>query len=148
MLLIKNLTKKKIDKKFLRSAEKKTLSDLDMDGGIEISLVVCGEKMIRTLNRVWRGKDRSTDVLSFSAGKKENSEKFIAAPDKAIRLGEIFICHPVAEKQAREYGYSLKEEMARLLVHGILHLAGYDHEKSRAEEKKMLKLQEKILNQI
>lgn len=148
MLLIRNLTKNKIDEIFLRSIEKKTLSRLNMGGGIEISLVVCGEKRIRTLNRVWRGKDRLTDVLSFGVEEIKNSDKFIAAPDKTSLLGEIFICYPVAGKQARRYGYALKEEMSRLLVHGILHLAGYDHEKSAKEEKRMMELQEKIVAKI
>jgi probable rRNA maturation factor len=143
MLLIRNLTKKKIDEKFLRSAEEKTLSSLNRKNSIEISLVVCGEKMIKDLNRVWRGENRPTDVLSF--GGKEAKKDFKPAPDGIVHFGEIFICYPVAEKQSRKYGYSIKEEMARLLVHGILHLAGYDHEKNKAEEKKMLTLQEKIV---
>lgn len=148
MLLIRNLTKKKIDEKFLRLIGKKTLFCLKVDSSVEISIVICGEKRIRTLSRVWRGKNKATDVLSFSAEENKNSKEFIAAPDKAIRLGEIFICYPVAEKQAREYGYSVKEEISRLLVHGILHLAGYDHEKSKKEEEKMFALQEKIIAKI
>lgn len=146
MLLIKNLTRKKIDEKFLRLIEKKTLFSLNMKGGAEISLVICGEKRIRTLNRVWRRKNRPTDVLSFSG--KEAKKGFKPAPDRIIHLGEIFICYPIAEKQARKYGYALKEEMLRLLVHGILHLAGYDHEKSKKEEKRMMELQEKIVGKF
>lgn len=148
MLLIRNLTKKKIDEKLLHLVEKKTLSSLNMNGSREISLVVCGEKRIRTLNRVWRGKNRPTDVLSFGVEENKNSKRFIAAPDRIGCLGEVLICYSVALKQARRYGCSLNEEMARLLVHGILHLAGYDHEKGGKEKEKMLALQEKILGKI
>lgn len=148
MLLIRNLTKKKIDEKFLHLVEKKTLSGLNMNGSREISLVICGEKRIRTLNRVWRGKNRLTDVLSFGVEENKNSKWFIAAPDRIGYLGEVFICYSVVLKQARRYDCSLNEEMARLLVHGILHLAGYDHEKEEKEKKKMLVLQEKILGKI
>ncbi|MBU3965516.1 rRNA maturation RNase YbeY [Patescibacteria group bacterium] len=144
MLLVKNLTRRKFDKRFLLKAEKRCLREIGIKNKTEISLVICGKKKIRNINRLYRKKDKITDVLSFGDQKPD----FIAAPDGTLRLGEIFICYPVAEKQARQYGYSAKEEMARLLIHGILHLAGYDHEKSAREAKKMFKLQEKIIAKI
>ncbi|MDP3057046.1 MAG: rRNA maturation RNase YbeY [bacterium] len=150
MLLIKNLTKSKVDEKFFRSIAGKTLENLPKLAKsakkIEISLVIIGEKRMKGLNRIWRGKNKATDVLSFE--NQKNKFNFIAPPDDIIHLGQIFICYPVASRQARQYGYSIREEAARLLIHGILHLAGYDHEKNADQEKKMLGLQEKILGKI
>lgn len=185
MLLVKNLTRRKFDERFLRKVEKRCLKEIGIKneapqthargisnflGGAEsaeagkkphllkdlqtrvsakadkteISLVICGEKKIKNLNRFYRKKDKITDVLSFGDQKSD----FIAAPDGTLRLGEIFICYPVAERQAQKAGHSLEKEMAVLLVHGILHLAGHNHEKSAREAKKMFKLQKKIIAKI
>lgn len=160
MLLIKNFTKTKIDKNFLQKVAGKTLDNLPKykksNKKIEIELVVIGEKRMKSLNRDWRGKDKATDVLSFENQKPllcqgyggQAKIKFIIPPNKIINLGQIFICYPVAKRQAMRYGASMQEEIAKLLVHGILHLAGYNHEKNAKEEKTMMDLQEKILCKI
>lgn len=158
MLFIKNFTKYKINKKFLEKIERiaiKNISELREKPKIEIDLAIIGEKRMQRLNHVWRGKDKPTDVLSFESASgrtKERSRKkefkFIFPPDNILHLGEIFICAPVAERQAKEDNLSFDCESAILLVHGILHLAGYDHEKSAAEAKKMFDLQNKIIKKI
>jgi probable rRNA maturation factor len=88
-------------------------------GDPEIVVVFVGTKAIRTLNRKYRRKDRPTDVLSFRIGKKGADGKFY--------LGDIVISVPVAAKQARTGGHSLERELEVLVLHGFLHLAGYDH---------------------
>ena len=88
-------------------------------GDPEIGLVFVGTKAIRTLNRKYRRKDRPTDVLSFRIGKKGADEKFY--------LGDIVISVPAAAKQARNGRHSLERELEVLVLHGFLHLAGYDH---------------------
>lgn len=158
MLLIKNFTKNKINEKFLRQAEEKAVGNIPgikSAADLEIELVVVGEKRMRSLNRAWRKKDKPTDVLSFgSAGGRTkdnlivNGSKFIMPPDNIIHLGQIFICYSVAARQARGDGHSLDKEMAILLIHGILHLAGFDHEKSAPEARKMFGLQEKIAGKL
>ncbi len=152
MLYIKNLTHLKINEKFLQNVAEKVLKNLPKLAKkikkIEIDLVVIGEKRMRSLNRGWRGKDKATDVLSFGNEGKNVKLKFVIPTDGTINLGQIFICAFVAARQARQYGASNQEEIARLLVHGILHLAGYDHEKNAKEDKKMMELQEKILREI
>lgn len=152
MLVVNNLTKSKISEKFLQGVAEKALKNLPKllkdNKKSEIELVIIGEKKMRSLNRDWRGKDKVTDVLSYESRKREVESgkfKFVFPPDGVVRLGQIFICASVAARQAREYGCSFQEEISRLLVHGILHLAGYDHEKNIKEEKKMMDLQEKIL---
>ena len=83
-----------------------------------LSVLLCGDVRMRTLNRVWRGKDVPTDVLSFPAGE--------AGP--APFLGDVAIDVPYAARQARRLGHSLRREVQVLLAHGILHLLGHDHE--------------------
>jgi probable rRNA maturation factor len=110
-------------------------------GVINIALV--GPKTIQNLNSKYRNKSKPTDVLSFSRMETVTSP-FPADSD----LGDVLICWDVAKKQALEYKVSTQEELARLTVHGVLHLFGYDHERSRLEEKKMFRLQDKILKQL
>jgi len=78
------------------------------------SLILCSDYFIRKLNRSYRGKDKPTDVLSFEFG-------------DADLLGEIYISLQRAKAQARAYGLTYEEELKRLLIHGLLHLMGYDH---------------------
>ena len=81
---------------------------------------------MRTLNRRYRGKDRTTDVLSFPlrSARFRNIQSHV--------LGDIVLCIPAAERQAKTAGETVADEVCRLLVHGYLHLLGYDHEKSTA----------------
>ena len=86
---------------------------------IEISVLFCGDRRMRTLNRRYRRKDRSTDVLAFPAGGE--------------LLGDIVVSIPYASRQARRRGEPASREIDRLLVHGLLHLSGYDHETDNGE---------------
>ena len=86
-----------------------------------VSIVLAGDAGVRRLNREFRGKDASTDVLSFPSGVSE-------LPDGTRPLGEIVISVPQAERQAEAAGHSLASELRLLVIHGYLHLLGYDHE--------------------
>ena len=86
----------------------------------EVGILFTGDAEIRRLNRTFRGKDRPTDVLAFPDGRAE-----ITFP---ARLGDIAVSIPGAGRNARRAGHSLRREVSVLLVHGFLHLAGYDHE--------------------
>ncbi len=96
------------------------------------------------LNRRYRGKNKSTDVLSFS---NINKDRFILPKGERIEAGDIFICPAVAKKQAKQEGHSFSREMQRLYVHGLLHLLGYRHGRA-ADRKKMLGLQANILKKM
>lgn len=88
----------------------------------DITIVLTTDRAIRTLNRKYRGKDRPTDVLSFAIGDGlQQGEPF----------GDVVISVESARRQAREYDAPLRTEMLRLLVHGTLHLCGYDHHERR-----------------
>ena len=104
------------------------------------SIVFVDEETIQDLNRKYRNIDKVTDVLSFAfednAKIDYNSVRF---------LGEIYICIPRMRNQAKDYGHTEERELGFLVVHGLLHLLGYDH-MTKEDEKKMFGLQELILN--
>lgn len=87
-----------------------------------VSVLFCSDARMKTLNRRWRGKDRSTDVLAFPAGGAANGF-----------LGDIVISVPYAAREARKRREPAAREIDRLLVHGLLHLMGYDHETDDGE---------------
>jgi probable rRNA maturation factor len=114
---------------------------------IRVSLLVCGNQKIKKLNRDFRNKDKITDVLSFPAhesirGGVDGSQLF----DGELFLGDMAICLPRARKQAKAFDISLWDEFIHLFFHGMLHLIGYDHEISPAEERLMQALEDKSLS--
>jgi rRNA maturation RNase YbeY len=96
---------------------------------------------MRDLNSRYRGIDRSTDVLSFPL-----SEGSLTACDGL--LGDIVICVPRTVSQSAEYGVAFYDELLRLLVHGLLHLLGYDHEKGAYQKRKMEIKERELLNAL
>jgi probable rRNA maturation factor len=121
MIEINNLTALQIDKKFLEKVSQKVLEkEKQKDKNLSIALV--GQGRIRELNKRYRGKNRVTDVLAF--------------PDKELGLGEIVICLREVKKNAKRFSLTFEKELAQVLIHGILHLLGYDHEKTDAQAKK------------
>jgi len=108
----------------------------------ELSVVFVGDRAMRSLNRRYRGKDRTTDVLSFPM--REGAYQDI----QSHVLGDIVISIPTAEKQARAAGTAFPREIDRLLVHGLLHLLGYDHERSPTDEKTMRRMESLYLKRI
>lgn len=109
----------------------------------ELSLTFTDDLEIAILNEQYRHKEGPTDVLSFS---QLEGEDFGAAP---MTLGDVIISVDTAERQAEEYGVTLEAELDRLLVHGILHLFGYDHENVPEEEaQEMRRLEEEILGEM
>jgi len=117
---------------------KRTNKLFKLSGANEISLAVIGRSEMRKLNKIYRGKDKATDVLSFEDGEQQGSKTF---------LGEILICWPYLQTQAREMHHSNQKEFMVLFIHGLLHLLGYDHIKA-GDAKKMKPLEAKILQYI
>ena len=110
----------------------------------EVSIVLIGSEAVQKLNRDYRGVDEPTDVLSFCMMlQQENEPSFIPSPDGITHLGEVIISYPQAARQANEQKHSVKQELALLLIHGILHLLGYDHE--HPEEEARMRVREKEL---
>lgn len=98
----------------------------------EAGVVVVDDGIISDLNRRFRGEGRPTDVLSF--GTRESAEEpFVSPPDGVVRLGEVIISFETAARQAHDAGHPILDELSHLLVHGLLHLLGYDHEREDDE---------------
>jgi len=104
--------------------------------------VITGDRAVQTLNRSYRGEDAPTDVLSFAL--TEGGQDFVLPPDGLLRLGEVVVSLPTARRQAQEAGRPVEEELAHLVVHGLLHLLGYDHREER-EEREMRAREEPLL---
>ncbi len=94
-------------------------------GDAGVGVVITGDAMVRDLNRRFRGEDARTDVLSFS--QREDAGEFVLPPGESSHLGDVIVSLPASRRQAKQAGHSLERELALLLVHGLLHLLGYDH---------------------
>ena len=143
-ILIKNQQKIiKINQRKIREIVKKVLQHLRIDEKTEVSILFTDDKFIRSLNSKYRGIDKPTDVLSFSL-----QEGIVKSPEVESDklLGDIIISAETAQKQADILNHSIEKELAVLLIHGLLHLTGYDHEKDknykimREKESEILKI--------
>ncbi len=132
MISITNLTANSIDKSFFEKIAKLILKGEKKSE--EISIVLIGPAKMRKLNKQYLGKNRTTDVLSFA---KVQPLEFKFPPGKEKELGEIVICLREVRKNTKRLKSIFGTELARVLIHGILHLSGYNHEKSEKEAKKM-----------
>lgn len=118
----------------------------EFQGPAEISITFVDDAAIRQLNRQFRDKDESTDVLSFPLG--ENGQYDHHPETGAAMLGDVVINLPRAVKQAREYGHSFQREVAYLTAHSVLHLLGYDHVHGGMEAVHMREKEETVMNQL
>jgi probable rRNA maturation factor len=126
---------KKMSRSKLKEIAIKVLELLE-HSQVELSIALVGNAEIRKLNAKFRQKDYPTDVLSFPAGKE--------LPTGVRLLGDVVISVERAQAQARQRGRTLNEEIATLLIHGVLHLLGYDHERSAKDARIMGRLEKKI----
>ena len=109
----------------------------DAGSGVELGLVITNQERVQQLNRSYLGRDEPTDVLAFSAREEIDAElpPFVQPPDGVLHLGEVIISYPQAVIQAEEHRHSVKREIAILIIHGVLHLLGYEHDKPELEPK-------------
>jgi probable rRNA maturation factor len=135
----------RLTQKWLREVVDITLSTQKIDRPVELSLLITGDEEVHRLNREYRGIDATTDVISFALS--EDTGEFVTPPDRISRLGEVIISYPQAASQAKENRQTIKAEMAWLVVHGLLHLLGYDHQDDKSEAI-MRKREDKILREI
>ena len=137
---------------WLEDVARAGLAAAGVAGEAEVSLLITGDETVRALNAEYRGLDETTDVLSFSTehpghwegegdgptdshflgsdetgGNVEEGGDFVLPPGMPRPLGEIIVSWPQAQRQAGEHGVSLVQELAHLVIHGALHLVGYDH---------------------
>jgi rRNA maturation RNase YbeY len=143
-LEINNVTKSKIDEKELLRLFKRAINVLKLKS-VGVSLAFISELEIKKLNKIYRGKNKVTDVLSFGS-RDINELLFSKFPEEKDFLGEIVICPKFAATKSKLFNLSNEMMLNKLFVHGLVHLVGYDHEKSEKEAVEMEKLEEKILN--
>ena len=143
-ITVVNLTAKKMNSKRLHSAlnailgvllTKKLRQKKQLLEKKEIVFVFLSESEMKKINFQYRGKNKSTDVLSFQS-------------DEISTLGELVFCTPVLKKQALAQKHTVDLELLYMIIHGILHLLGYDHELSKLEEKRMFQIQDFCFEQV
>jgi len=128
MIEVNNLTRIKVDLNYLRKIAGKVLCGEKHDC-MELAVSLVGSAEIKKLNKKYRKKDRATDVLSFMY--KDS--------------GEIVLCPQIIKQNAKKYGGSFKKELTQVLIHGILHILGYNHEKGGKKAGKMRKKEDNYL---
>ncbi len=139
-----------VEEEWLERVTEKVLVAQGVDSRAELGLVITGQERMRQLNLSYLGKDEPTDVLSFSMLPEQlegDAVPFVAPPDGMQHLGEVIISYSQAVIQAEEHHHSVKREIAVLIVHGVLHLLGCDHEKPE-KEREMRVREAEILSRI
>ncbi len=113
--------------------------------GIEVSIRFAGDDEVRALNASWRGKDSPTNVLSFPMIEPEALDSLAAAAGGEALLGDIVLAHGVCAAEAEVKGIGIADHAAHLVVHGMLHLLGYDHERGDEEAERMERVERDAL---
>jgi probable rRNA maturation factor len=131
---------KEITKQYIRKTSLAILELID-SGNVHVNLIFTDNQFIHGINSRYRDKDYPTDVISFAY----REEPFPGTDEGTEEFGDIYISLEKALEQSAIYRVSLRDELKRLLVHGMLHLAGYDHERSAADEKIMEAEEERVL---
>ena len=131
---------------WLRKVAAEALATGDPGGAGGVSIAIADDETLRSLNERFRGLDEVTDVLSFEgeSGSGNPDAAFPAAPDGGATIGEVVLSYPLAVRQADEHDVTTEEELALLVVHGVLHLLGHDHEEP-GDEARMQRLERQAL---
>ena len=133
-----------IDLASFQALAERVMAGEDVPGGTALAVLITGDDEVRTMNRQFLGIDEPTDVLSFP----DEADDFIQGVADQPLLGDIAISLPTAARQATEAGHSVDAELAHLLVHGILHLRGYDHVTGPEDEAEMRAREEHYLGDL
>lgn len=139
-LQVKRTVKLPVDKSSLLHTAQLTLGVEDATAGSDMSIVIGDDTLLKRLNLRYRSIDATTDVLSFPS-------REIDPDTRSLYLGDVIISLLRAQDQASAGGHSLEDELKLLVVHGTLHLLGYDH-LEQADKKKMQAAQDSVLNQL
>ncbi|MGZ3772631.1 MAG: rRNA maturation RNase YbeY [Pseudobdellovibrionaceae bacterium] len=141
-VLIVNESKHAVPRKFISEWVKQLTAELKKRrifksgmASLELTLVFLDKKAAKKINFEFRGKDYATDVLSFDSMEESS-------------LGELILCPEVLKSQAKEHRLSYQSELGYMLLHGVLHLLGYDHETSEEDARKMFALQDSIFERL
>lgn len=114
---------------------KKLRNKSELSAKNELTLAFLGKYEMQKINKTFRNKNKPTDILSFASADRNS-------------LGELLICPEIIKKQAKQQKHTFNDELQYMLIHGILHLLGYDHELSAKEEKLMFRIQEQCFRAL
>ena len=134
---------------WLQSVAEQVLVAQKAGSRVELGLVITSQERVQQLNLSYLGRDEPTDVLAFSAIEEIGTDfpPFVTPPDGVLHLGEVIISYPQAVTQAEEHHHSIKKEIAILIIHGVLHLLGYEHDEPELK-RLMSAREEEILSHI
>ncbi|GAH97988.1 unnamed protein product, partial [marine sediment metagenome] len=147
MIRVHDLTNSQVDEDFFREIARNVFKKEKVEEKIGLSIILVKPRRIRELNKKYKKENRTTDVLSFGQELNSRRLKFPSLPNENLELGDVVICLNEVKKNARKFNSDFKKELALVLIHGILHLLGYDHEKSDKEAKKMREKEKEYLKQ-
>jgi len=148
-VLIDEEFKGRLEVSWLQYIAEQVLAVQEVGSSAELGLVITSQERVQQLNRNYREKDEPTDVLAFSTREEIGADfpPFVQPPDGVLHLGEVIISYPHAVIQAEEHQHSIKREIAILIIHGVLHLLGFEHDKPELEHQ-MRAREGKILSYI
>ncbi len=156
MIEINNLTTNQIDEAFLKKVCQKVLREEKLTDKTGLSIALIGQGKMRKLNKIYRGKNRITDVLAFPNSKVFLENFKVSIKPRSLtpcledleELGEVVICLREVKKNAKKFNSSFEKELSKCLIHGILHLLKYNHEKNEKKAKIMREKEEYYLKKI
>lgn len=140
--LIQPSFENQVQAEFVEQVVQAVLAHESVSPEADVSIVITDDAEIQSLNAQFRGVDAPTDVLAFA--EEATKQPFVAAPDELPYLGDVIISFPRAQVQAQEVGHAVDDELRLLIVHGVLHLLGYDHDEPE-KEVRMWARQDQIL---
>jgi len=123
----------KVNRSSLRKAVRTTFESAGEKRSGELTLVITDDTQVKELNQAYRGVDAMTDVLAF--GDSLEADSFVQSPRVPIYFGDVVISYPRSVEQATIHGHPVEEELSLLVIHGVLHLLGYDHEEESDRER-------------
>lgn len=139
-----------LSQEWLQEVVEHSLSVQSHGAEVELGLLITDDETMQELNRRYRGIDEPTDVLSFALteGRPEaDLPGFVAPPDGILHLGEVIVSYPRAVEQAKERKHGTSKELALLVIHGTLHLLGFEHDEP-ARERELRAVEQRILSEV
>lgn len=140
---IQNLRKSRLDEDFVRKIIHTTLQTEGISGTISLGVVFLGRARMKKLHRKYGGENKATDILTFASAKE-----FVLPPGSQTYLGEIAVCIEEIRKTASRIKKPFLREFAHVLVHGTLHLLGYEHEGNAKAAERMHAKEEQIISEV
>lgn len=134
-----------VNRKIIRKAVEETLAKVGIKSFVQLGISVVGDRKVRSLNRKFRGQDKTTNVLSFPLHGPNTDLEAEPRAGKTVPLGDVVISYPVARLEAAGQNVLVDQMLGRLTVHGVLHLVGFDHE-DEFEARQMEKLEDEIFD--